>query len=138
MTDEQIQKLQAKAEEYRRFLRNFDQWVASGAQLLEGLEDPPADPPEASPRSPLTKMSQKEAVMHVFAKRWQQGDTRPMSIQDILDALQEGGVSAPRTSVLSVLSRAGKAGSLVRLGRGYWGKAQPSTAGEEQTENEEG
>jgi len=138
MTDDQMQRLQAKAEECRRFLSHYDRWLASGAQLLGALENTPADVPEVSPRRPLTMMSQKDAVMHVFVERWEQGDTQPMSIQDVLDSLEAGGVSAPRTSVLSVLSRAGKAGKLERLGKGFWGKPEATGAPEEQAEDRKG
>ena len=120
-----LEEVIARGEEAQRLLDDFDKRLE--AVVLPFIEEEqnetnPAEVREAPARR-FSGMLQQDAIMEVLRRT----DGR-VTLDELMAELEGGGLTPPRKSVVSCLSRATKADTIQKYSRGVWGTKRPGNS----------
>ena len=120
-----LEEVIARGKEAQRLLDDFDKRLK--AVVLPFIEEEQNENHTAEvreiPARRFSGMLQQDAIMEVLA-----GTDGRVTLHELMTELEAGGLTPPRKSVVSFLSRATKSGTIQKYGRGVWGTKKPENS----------
>jgi len=120
-----LEEVIARGKEAQRLLDDFDKRLKAVVLPFieeEQNENHTADVGEVPARR-FSGMLQQDAIMEVLG-----GTNGRVTLDELMTELEAGGLTPPRKSVVSFLSRATKSGTIQKYGRGVWGTKKPENS----------